>query len=107
MKLLLDENLPKKLKYHLPGHDVFHVRDKSWYSKKNGQLLQLMLAEDFDALLTFDKNLKHQQNFAKYPITVLVLNALGNDFNSLAPLLPELLKRLENPLPTGATVIEV
>ena len=25
MKLLLDENLPKKLKYHLPGHEVYHV----------------------------------------------------------------------------------
>ncbi|MBC7892577.1 MAG: DUF5615 family PIN-like protein [Sphingobacteriaceae bacterium] len=107
MKLLLDENLPKKLKHHLPGHEVYHIRDKAWHGKKNGELLRLMLAENFNGLLTFDKNLKHQQNFAKYPIAVLVLTAPGNDFDSLAPLLPNLLKTLETHLPAGATVIEI
>ena len=27
MKLLLDENLPHKLRQHLPGHDVFTITD--------------------------------------------------------------------------------
>lgn len=107
MKLLLDENLPKKLKYHLPGHEVYHIRDKAWHGKKNGELLRLMLTEGFGGLLTFDKNVEHQQNFAKYPIAVLVLNAPRNDFDTLTPLLPILLKTLEAILPAGATVIEV
>ncbi len=34
-----------------------------------------MLSENFDALLTFDKNLRYQQNFSKYPIAVFVLTA--------------------------------
>jgi hypothetical protein len=59
-----------------------------WQSKKNGELLALMLNNSFDALITFDKNLRHQQNFAKYPIAVIVLNAYGNAFPFLKPLLP-------------------
>lgn len=65
-----------------------------------------MLAENFNALLTFDKNMKYQQNFATYPIAALVLNAPGNDFDSLAPLLPMLLKTLKTNMPAGATEIK-
>lgn len=71
MRLLLDENLPKRLKSNFPDHEVFTVRERAWNGFKNGQLLQLMLSDNFDALLTFDKNLQHQQNFLKYPIAVL------------------------------------
>ena len=39
-----------------------------------------MLEKEFDTLLTFDKNLQYQQNFAKYPITVFVLNAEDNTY---------------------------
>ena len=34
-----------------------------------------MLAENFDALITFDQDLEHQQNFQKYPLAVFVLIA--------------------------------
>ena len=30
MKLLLDENLPRKLKRDLPNHEVFTVREMGW-----------------------------------------------------------------------------
>lgn len=66
MKLLLDENLPKRLKSDFPEHEIFTVREKGWNGIKNGPLLQLMLDKGFHALLTFDKNLQHQQNFSKY-----------------------------------------
>ena len=64
MKLLLDENLPKRLKLDFPEHGVYTVRDKGWNGIKNGELLKLMIEDSFDALLTFDKNLQHQQNFS-------------------------------------------
>ena len=60
MRLLLDENLPKRLKEDFPEHEIFTVRDKGWNGIKNGALLKLMLEEEFDALLTFDKNLRYQ-----------------------------------------------
>jgi hypothetical protein len=73
MRLLLDENLPKRLKTDFVNHEIYTVRDKGWNGVRNGQLLQLMIENDFHALLTFDKNLQHQQNFQKFTIAVFVL----------------------------------
>jgi predicted nuclease of predicted toxin-antitoxin system len=86
MKLLLDENLPKRLKSDFAGHEIYTVRDKGWNGIKNGQLLQLMVENGFDALLTFDKNLQHQQNFQTYSITVIVLSAVNNTYTELTKL---------------------
>jgi hypothetical protein len=39
MKILLDENLPAKLKYDFgSNHTIFTVRDMNWLGKKNGEL---------------------------------------------------------------------
>ena len=105
MKLLLDENLPKRLKLDFQEHEIYTVRDKGWQSKKNGELLKLMLQESFDVLITFDRNLKHQQNFAKYPIAVLVFDAVGNSYMELQPLVLSIKQKLNEPLTVGATVI--
>ena len=43
MLLLLDECIPRPLKRDLVGHDVRHVVDMGWSSKRNGELLRLML----------------------------------------------------------------
>ncbi len=101
MKLLLDENLPKKLKAEFPRHIVFTVRDMGWNGKKNGILLKLILDNNFDAFLTFDKNLKHQQNFNKFPIPVLVLNAEKNSYPHLKPLVPKIRKIISGKIPAG------
>jgi hypothetical protein len=88
MLLLLDENLPKRLKLDFPEHEIYTVADKGWAGIKNGALLNLMLNESFDALLTFDKNLQYQQNFLKYTIAVFVLIAPINTYNTFAGLVP-------------------
>ena len=89
MRLLLDENLPKRLKLDFPEHEIFTVRDKGWNGIKNGELLNLLLQNNFQALLTFDKNLQHQQNFTKYTITVFVLSASINSYQELTKLSPK------------------
>ena len=89
MLLLLDENLPKRLKLDFPEHEIFTVRDKGWNGIKNGDLLNLLLQNNFQALLTFDKNLQHQQNFSKYTITVFVLSASINSYEELTKLSPK------------------
>lgn len=90
MKLLLDENLPKKLKLDFFEYDIYTVTDRNWNGKKNGELLQLMQTEGFEVLITFDKNIQHQQNFKKYPITVLILNAEDNSYRTLKELVPKI-----------------
>jgi hypothetical protein len=64
-----------------------------WTGKQNGELLRLA-ADNFDVLLTADRNLEHQQNLTTLPISVVVLVAATNRIESLRPLLPELLQRL-------------
>ena len=108
MRLLLDENLPKRLKQDFLAHEVFTVREKSWNGIKNGELLKLLLENNFDALLTFDKNLQHQQNFQKYTITVFVMSAKMNTYEELTNLTPIVENYLNNgSLPVGATVIKI
>jgi hypothetical protein len=106
MKLLLDENLPKRLKLDFPDHEVYTVRDLSWNGIKNGPLLQLMLDNKFDALISFDKNLQHQQNFSKYTLAVFVLSATNNTYLELTQLSSAIDKYLKNPpLPAGSIII--
>jgi predicted nuclease of predicted toxin-antitoxin system len=106
MRLLLDENLPKPLKQDFPEHEVYTVWDKGWSGKKNGELLKLMLANDFQALLTFDKNLRYQQNFSKYTLTVLVLNAETNTYAVLTNLSAQVKAVLQQDfIPAGPIII--
>src|ERR1017187_6158275 len=39
MKVLIDENLPRKLAGHLKGHECRTVAECGWAGKKNGELL--------------------------------------------------------------------
>jgi hypothetical protein len=106
MKLLLDEDLPKRLKTDFANHEIYTVRDKEWNGISNGEFFQLMAENGFDALLTFDKNLQHQQNFQKYTIAVFVLSAVNNTYlvlTRLSPKVHEYLNRVT--LPTGPIII--
>ena len=105
MKLLLDENLPKRLKQDFPEHEVYTVRDKGWNGKKNGELLQLMKQNDFDALITFDRNLQYQQNFIKFSLPVLVLKAPDNSYVTLKDLVSIIKEALNSELKPGVTEI--
>lgn len=101
MLLLLDENLPKRLNQDFPEHQVFTVKECGWNGLKNGALLEMLIENKFDCLITFDKNLRHQQNFRKYPITVFVMNARINKYSVLTKLSSKILKLLKEPLPKG------
>lgn len=106
MLLLLDENLPKRLKLDFPEHEIYTVRDKAWNGIKNGDLLKLLIQNNFDALLTFDKNLQHQQNFLNYTIAVFVLSAKINSYEELTKLTPLIKVYFNDPhLPIGGIVI--
>ncbi len=96
MKLLLDENLPKKLKLDFQEHEIYTVSDKKWNGIKNGELLKLLIANGFDAFFTFDKNLQYQQNFTKIPLAVFVLSAKINSYEVLKKLIPKIKEYLNS-----------
>ncbi len=106
MKLLLDENLPKRLKSDFPDHETYAVSDLGWNGKTNGELLKLMIESKFDVFITFDKNLQYQQNLSKYPIPVIVLNAIDNSYITLSVLTPKINLVLRRKLAKGAIEIK-
>lgn len=102
MKLLLDENLPKKLKQSFEGYEIDTVREQGWNGISNGELLKLMLEKGFEVLITFDKNLQHQQNFDN--VSVIVLTALSNQYKHLQPLVGLIKEKLVHPA-IGITIV--
>ena len=95
MRLLLDESIPSRLRRFLPGHDVKTVIEMGRSGVKNGKLL-VLAAADFDAFLTVDKNLPHQQNLATLPLAVVVLDAYSNELPALLPLVPQIEQALSS-----------
>ncbi|MBI1333279.1 MAG: DUF5615 family PIN-like protein [Armatimonadetes bacterium] len=95
MRILLDENLDKDLVAHLPGHEVLHVTHLGWNGIINGKLLKLASENGFQAFVTVDKNLQHQQNVATHPFAFLILdihpNILENEINCVPAILEILL----------------
>jgi len=110
MKLLLDENVPIQIKQDILDfktvYSVFTVAEKGWKGTKNGELLKFMLEEKFDALITADKNIQHQQNFEKYPLPVIVLHTSRLTYGYLNGLMPQLEKRLLTDLSGGVISIK-
>ena len=88
MKIFLDHCVPKRLMRLLSGHEVKTAYQMGWAAKKNGELLKLV-ANEFEVFLTVDQNLRHQQNLASSPLKFIVLIATDNQYDSLAPLIPQ------------------
>jgi putative NIF3 family GTP cyclohydrolase 1 type 2 len=59
VKVLLDEDLPHKLRLHIPDHDVSTVAYFGWDGLKNGDLLRAAEREGFEVFVTGDKNLSY------------------------------------------------
>ena len=95
MRLLLDECVPRPLKRELTGHDVSTVVERGWSSKRNSELLRLMLTEAFDAFLTVDQSIPFQQNVAGSGVAVVVVLARTNRLKELRPLVPAILNALQ------------
>lgn len=106
MRILLDENLPKRLKQNFPEHEVYTVREREWNGLKNGELLKKLLENDFQVLITFDKKLEYQQNFSRFQITVLTIKAIDNTYLTLKELVPAIKRTLKEKLKPGITVID-
>ena len=105
MKILLDENLPQRLRTLLPGHDVVTVNFMGWKGVENGALLKLAASEGFDLLITQDAGMKYQISPAAVPISVAILVASSNTLEDIEPLLPELLERIAAQAPR--TIIRI
>lgn len=105
MILLLDENIPAKLRFRFDQISVYTVQELGWSGYSNGKLLQAMEARGIHALLTFDKSLEHQQNFRKYAVPVLVIHQMDNRYEALLPLIPTIERLVLEGLSPGPLAI--
>jgi hypothetical protein len=106
VRVLLDECLPRRLKRDLASHDARTGPEMGWARKRNGELLRLAVGADFDAFLTVDRKLQHQQNLSAFNIAVVVLEAKSNTLADLRPLIPEVLEVLPKAPKGQATVVK-
>jgi predicted nuclease of predicted toxin-antitoxin system len=74
MRILLDENLPVKLRHHLLKHQTETVTKRGWGGLKNGELLKAAESALFDVFVTADLNLEYQQNMAQRRIGLVILS---------------------------------
>ena len=96
MKILLDECVNKRLKSHLSGFEIYTVNEMKWCGVKNGKLMSLCVTNQFDIILTIDKNIIHQQNIEKYPLAIVVLNVSTSKMEELQLFIPSFLKQIHH-----------
>jgi len=95
MKILLDESCPRKLKADFgPEHEVWTVRDKGWLGSKNGELIQLVIADGFELFVTVDRNLPYQQNAGNLLVPIIVLCGKDNRRETLRLLIPKVFEKI-------------
>lgn len=99
MRILLDENMPHKLRFLFDSNvQAITVAYAGWRGKKNGELL--MAAEKkFDAFITVDQGIPHQQRLKGLKMSIILLEARSNRYEDLAPLIAQVnvvLKTLKN-----------
>jgi len=96
MRLLIDECLPRKVKFLFAegGHECKTVGDAGFSSKENGELIALA-DKNFDVLITIDKNIRHQQNMKGRNIAILIIRPASNDIDDIRPHITQALAALK------------
>ena len=93
MKVLLDESVPRALGFDLDGHHVRTAQSQGFSTLSNGRLMQAMVDDGFEVLITFDQNLPYQQN-ENLPVAVIVLIAPNNRVETARSFATQLLATL-------------
>ena len=94
MRVLLDENVDRRLGELFDNEfEVVTVTERGWSGKKNGELLRAAQRE-FDALVTMDRNMEHQQNLGSVDLGVVLILAKSNRRRDVEPAMPEVNRAL-------------
>ncbi len=88
MKILLDEQLPVKLKHRFrPELEISTVRDENWLGIKNGELIASAIETGFTIFITNDQNLGFQQKLTQFKILFININQPTNRYESILPVI--------------------
>ena len=106
MKILFDHNLPRRLREHLPGHEIRTTREMKWEQLRNGALISIASGAGFEVFVTIDKQIEHQQNLAALLLAVVVVDAKSNALPALLPFTPSLHGLFASSLERALYVVE-
>ncbi|WP_420457165.1 DUF5615 family PIN-like protein [Rubrivirga sp.] len=101
MRVLLDENVPRKLKREFSSeHEVVTVQEHGWSGVLNGELLRAADAE-FEAFVTLDRGIEYQQDRSRLTLRVVIIRAFSDKLEDLVPLAPSVQVALARLAPGG------
>ena len=95
-RLLLDHNVDPRIARHLLGCDVRRAVQEGLTDVGNGDLIRAARLLGFDALLTKDRNMEHQQ--PSRPAVAVVVAKCGNPFAELLAMAPDIAELLRGDL---------
>lgn len=77
-----------------------------WDKFENGVLIKAAAEDGFDAFLSIDKKLEHEQNLRTLPLPVIVLDSVSNALPALLPFAAFVLDLPQAPLDRMLYVIQ-
>lgn len=89
-RLLLDEQLPRRLARDFVGHECQSVQALRWSGISDEALLQRAQQSGFEVFITMDTNLPFQQAIDHLSLGILLLRARTNRYPDLAPHLADI-----------------
>ena len=103
MRVLFDQGTPKPLRHSLHGHTIETAYERGWSTLENGELIAQAESAGFDALLTTDRQVRHQQNRSQRRLAIVVLTTPQLPrIRAAIPLIQSALDRV-----TGGSYLEV
>ena len=75
MRILFDQGTPVPLRRALPEHLVTTVYELGWSTLPDGPLLAVAEQAGYEAFITTDQQLKHQQQVVGRRLAILVLGS--------------------------------
>jgi hypothetical protein len=97
VRVVLDHNVPKRLRRFLVGLDVRTAREMTWAQLSNGELIHAAEGGGFGVMITADKNLEYQQNLAGRKLALIVLPT--NDWSYVSGNAPSIVAAVNKATP--------
>jgi predicted nuclease of predicted toxin-antitoxin system len=104
MRVLLDENLPHALRYHLSNHETVTAAYAGLAGYQNGALLKAAVEAGFEVLVTADQTLQHEQNLVGFEIAIVLLSA--NAWRVIEPYIAKIVTAIDHATPGSLTQVD-
>jgi len=106
MRVLLDENVDRRLRRFLDSaFDVLTVSEQGWSGETNSEPLKAA-EQEFDVLVTLDRNIQFQQDLSAYDLAVVPILARSSRRQDLEPLMPQVNTVLRRIKPRELRMVE-